>query len=670
MAWFFMKKILFFLTGAILCGLVTALLYLACAQENGGNLQSPTDGDPGEEEIGETNQPVESKNTVKARAHQAQFNGKPSNDQEENGRLKTFDLPVGGDQKTNAAGGVALDGANTNLISVAFDGVPMQDVVNMFTQISGANIITAGISTNLFVTANLKNVDWKLALRRVLLSVNMSLIDDGSGILTVVPSGMSRQTIQQIEEDKPLVTKTFALKYLSAVDLIEQIKLLKLLSPRGTIITSQSKEQDKISLKSTGNQTEKPSQNPSITTAIIISDVKEYVDKVDALVAQIDRREPQVFIEARVIDVSITYNEKVGIDWSMLDSFGLSASLKDASWSYSDSSTDTDSTDNRNYQYDKRGNTDALNKRYNIDGQQYEESTTTYEESPPGSGNWISKTVVTPTRTISDTINTGQEITSDKKSSALDTVAKKLTGSVVLNTSDVALYLSALKTTGNADVLSHPVLIVGNRVEAKIHVGEQTWKVSLKRDTTNTGSAPMDRYSEDAAAVDLGLKLWVIPEIDIANNAVRMTVDQEMTEWVKDITTTQGSVYPVISTRRLSTRVGIPSGHTVVIGGLVENKKSKKVKKVPLLGDIPLLGYLFTHTEDVDEKHNLIIMLTTTILDEDKPLTGMEALAQLTVDKFEQPPLAPVKNDSTNQLAQPLATNIDSSSSGSIPSGN
>jgi len=691
------------MTGAALCGLVTAVLYLAYAQENGPgpafseaspkasfaeaseNSLSQANGVQEEEETAVTNQNnqlVKSKNEVNAQAPQIQSNGQAANGhpgfaggsaearkENGNGNGQAIVLQVGHEQATNALGDAVLEGANTNFVSIALDGVPVQDVVNMFTQISGANIITAGSFINLFVTANLKNVEWKSALRRVLHSVNMSLIDDGSGILTVVPSEMYKQNIQQIEEDKPLVTRTFALKYLSAVDLIEQIKLLKLLSPRGTIITSQSKEQDKISLKSTGNQTDKPSQNPSVTTAIIVSDIKEYVDKVEALIVKLDRREPQVFIEARVIDVSITFNEKVGIDWSMLDSFGLSASLKDASWSYSDSSSDTDSTVNRDYQYDKRNNSDAVNQRYDIHGQQYEESTTTYEESPPGSGNWVAKTVITPTRTISDTINTGREITSDKSSSALDTVAKKLTGSVVLNTSDVALYLSALKTTGNADVLSHPVLIVGNRVEAKIHVGEQTWKVSLKRDTTNTGSAPMDRYSEDAAAVDLGLKLWVIPEIDVANDAVRMTVDQEMTEWVKDITTAQGSVYPVISTRRISTRVGIPSGHTVVIGGLIENRKSKKVKKVPLLGDIPLLGYLFTHTEDVDEKHNLIIMLTTTILDERKPVTGMEAIAQLTVNKFEQTPLAPVKNEPTNQVfTQSLSTNIDSSSSGSVPS--
>jgi type II secretory pathway component GspD/PulD (secretin) len=237
-------------------------------------------------------------------------------------------------------------------------------------------------------------------------------------------------------------------------------------------------------------------------------------------------------------------------------------------------------------------------------------------------------------------------------------------GTMILSASDVALYLSALRNTGHADVLSHPVLIVGNRVEAKIHVGEQTWRISLKRDTTNTGSAPMDRYSEDAAPMDLGLKLWVIPEIDVANDTVRMTIEPEMTVFIRNITTAQGSVYPVTSTRRISTRVSIPNAQTVVIGGLVDNKKSKNEKKVPLLGDIPLLGYLFTHTEDVDEKHNLLIMLSPTILDERKPVTGMEAIAQLTVNKFEQTPLAPIPNVPTNQVFVPgMTTNHAASAS-------
>lgn len=657
-----MKKILFISISSVLCGLVMAVLYLAYAQENSNGLQEQDDAGPDETAVkDQAGRPAETEKDLPSPSAGQVTNGL-------NGNGRTIELLIGGNQATNVIGAGVLEGANTNLISIALDGVPVQDVVNMFAQISGANIITSGSFTNVLVTANLKNVEWKTALNLALGSVNLSLIEDPSGILMVVTSEMYKQKIRQIEETKPLVTRTFTPKYLKAVDLIDQIKLLKLLSPRGTIITSQSKEQDKINLKSTGNATESATQNPSITTAIIVSDIKEYVDKVEALVAQLDRREPQVFIEARIIDVGITYNQKLGFDWGMLEKFGASASLKDASWKYSDDRKEINSTDNRDYQYDKRNNNDGINKRYDMNGQQYEESTTTYEESPPGSGNWIAKTVITPTRTIGDTINRGREITSDKKDGIVDTFAEGKMGTMVLSATDVALYLSALRQTGHADILSHPVLIVGNRVEAKIHVGEQTWKISLKRDTTNTGSAPMDRYSEDASPIDLGLKLWVIPEIDVENDAVRMTIEPEMTVFIRNITTAQGSVYPVTSTRRLSTRVSIPNSHTVIIGGLIEDKKAKTEKRVPLLGDIPLLGLLFRHTEDVDEKHNLLIMLSPTILDERKLVTGMEAIAQLTVNKFEQAPLAPIKNVPTNQAsAQSLNTNFFTPATGLTP---
>jgi len=667
------------MTGSLLCGLVMAVLYLAYAQENGNSGQNQTDAESEEAESASPSvspaagQPKTPAQNEVPPAETTNGDGTAAQTPMTNGLIKnghTIELQVGGNQ-TNILGAGVLEGANTNLISIALDGVPVQDVVNMFAQISGANIITSGSFTNVLVTANLKNVEWKTALTLALGSVNLALIEDPSGILMVVTSEMYKQKIQQIEETKPLVTRTFTPKYLKAVDLIEQVKLLKILSPRGTIITSQSKEQDKVNMKSTGNVTDVTAggiQNPSITTAIIVSDIKEYVDKVEALVIQLDQREPQVFIEARIIDVGITYNQKLGFDWSMLEKFGASASLKDASWKYSDDRKEVNTTDNRDFQYDRRNNADGLNKRYDVNGQQYEESTTTYEESPPGSGNWVARTVITPTRTITDTINRGREITSDKKDSIADTFAEGKMGTMVLSATDVALYLSALRTTGHADVLSHPVLIVGNRVEAKIHVGEQTWKISLKRDTTNTGSAPMDRYSEDASPIDLGLKLWVIPEIDTDNDAVRMTIEPEMTVFIRNITTAQGSVYPVTSTRRLSTRVSIPNSHTVVIGGLVENRKAKNEKRVPLLGDIPLLGYLFRHTEDVDEKHNLLIMLSPTILDERKPLTGMEAVAQLTVNKFEMPPLDPIKNVPTNQPnAQLPATNLLTPSSGLTP---
>lgn len=644
--------------GAVLCGLAAAVLYLAYAQENGEEWEEEENGEEQVVAVQGRELPPPAKNGVSPASSVA----KPFNGAKPNGNGQAIDLMVGGTQ-SNLLSAAAAEGTTTNLISISLDGVPVQDVVNMFAQISGANIITAGTFTNVNVTANLKNVEWKTALNLALGSVNLAMIEDPSGILMVVTSEMYKQKIQQIEETKPLVTRTFAPKYLSAVDLAEQIKLLKVLSPRGTIITSQSKDQSLVNLKSSSQPA--TIQNPSITTAIIVSDIKEYVDKVEALIVQLDRREPQVFIEARIIDVGIASDEKLGFDWGMLEKFGIGTSLQNAQWQFSDGRQQVTTTDNRDYKYDRRSNKDDLNKRYDINAQEYEETTTTYEESPPGSGNWVSRTVITPTRTITDTINRGRELTSDHKDLLTDTFMENKMGTMILSVSDVKLFLSALRQNANADMLSHPVLIVGNRVEAKIHVGEQTWRISLKKTTAGTGVNITENYSEDAAPVDLGLKLWVIPEIDLPADTVRLTIEPEMTVFVENINTAQGSVYPVTSTRRISTRVNCPNSHTVVVGGLVENSKVKREKRVPLLGDVPLLGLLFRHTHDADIKKNLLIMLTPTILDDRKPLTGMEAIAQLTVDKFEKAPLPSVKNVPTNEaFAQSLATNLITPSSG------
>lgn len=544
--------------------------------------------------------------------------------------------------------------AGTSLITVAFDNVPVQDVVNMFAQISGANIIMAGSFTNMVITANLKNVEWKSALNLALGSVNLSMIEDPSGILMVVTSDMYPKKLQEIEATKPLVTRTIVPRYMNAVDLVEQIKLFKVLSPRGSITTSQSANQDKLSLKSSETKVALTIQNPSITTAIVITDIKEYVDKVEALIQVLDKREPQVFIEARIINVASGDSKKLGFDWDMLDRFGVQAGLRDVSWNYDDSHSVQNSKINKLNQYDKRSNQDDINQLYDINGQQYEETTTTERELPPGSGHWITETKITPTRTIADKIGQGRDVTSDRSDSVLDTVMQTRTATAFFKSSDLSLFLSALEKNSNAEMISHPQIVVGNRVEAKIHVGEKYPVLpTIKTDSTVAGGVPNITYSDGTEIIlELGLTLWVIPEIDFVHNTVRLTVRPETATQngeVKNPLT--GKTYPIVLSRDLTTRVNVPSGHTVAIGGLVENKKSKIEKKVPVLGDIPLLGLLFRHTEDAVSKNNLIILITPTILDDSKPLTGMEAVAQLTIDKYEKTPLTAVKAVPSNTVA-------------------
>ncbi len=543
--------------------------------------------------------------------------------------------------------------ASTSLITVAFDNVPVQDVVNMFAQISGANIIMAGSFTNMVITANLKNVEWKSALNLALGSVNLSMIEDPSGILMVVTSDMYPKKLQEIEATKPLITKTIVPRYMNAVDLVEQIKMFKVLSPRGSVNTSQSSNQDKLNLKSSETKMSLTIQNPSITTAIVITDIKEYVDKVEALIQSLDKREPQVVIEARIITVSAGDSKKVGIDWSMLESFGVAAGIKDVAWTYNNNHSVANNTINKLNQYDRRSSLDDINQLYDINGQQYEQTTTTDRESPPGSGHYVTETTITPTRTIADKISTGRDVTSDNTDTLLDSLTENTTATAFLTADQVSLAISALEQNSNAEMVSHPQIVVGNRVEAKIHVGQRYPVLPTVTDMIPSGSSYISKYSDGPEIIlDLGLTLWVIPEIDFQRNSVRLTVRPELSAQDGEVKNTQtGKTYPIVTTRDLTTRVNVPSGHTVAIGGLVENKKSKVEKKVPILGDIPLLGWFFRHTADAMTKNNLIILITPTILDDTKPLTGMEAVAQLTVDKYEKTPLAAVKAVPSNSVS-------------------
>jgi type IV pilus assembly protein PilQ len=78
----------------------------------------------------------------------------------------------------------------------------------------------------------------------------------------------------------------------------------------------------------------------------------------------------------------------------------------------------------------------------------------------------------------------------------------------------------------------------------------------------------------------------------------------------------QGSQYPAIDTRNVTTQIAVNNGDTAVIGGIYEETLNNDVTKVPLLGDIPILGYLFKTTNKGTEKTELLIFLTPRIVKE------------------------------------------------------
>jgi general secretion pathway protein D len=175
----------------------------------------------------------------------------------------------------------------------------------------------------------------------------------------------------------------------------------------------------------------------------------------------------------------------------------------------------------------------------------------------------------------------------------------------------IAAVLRAAQTHSNLNILSSPHLLTQNNKEAEIIVGENVpFITSQSRDSTNLANV-----INTVERKDVGITLRITPHIH-ESEFVSMDIYQESSA-LKDTTLLQSSeVGPTTTKRSAKTTVLVKSGDTVIIGGMMQETILKSESKVPLLGDIPLLGYLFKFTSHSKKKTNLIILLTPHIIQE------------------------------------------------------
>ncbi|MCK5492180.1 MAG: type II and III secretion system protein, partial [Candidatus Omnitrophica bacterium] len=116
---------------------------------------------------------------------------------------------------------------------------------------------------------------------------------------------------------------------------------------------------------------------------------------------------------------------------------------------------------------------------------------------------------------------------------------------------------------------------------------------------------------------EYGVSLEVTPQIN-QEGYITLDVKPEVNEKLSDKTFTSGSgletTVPVLTTQKTQTKVMIKDGETLIIAGLIRDKTTDVVKKVPLLGDIPYLGYFFKHKSTTKVKKNLLVFITPTIV--------------------------------------------------------
>ena len=198
-------------------------------------------------------------------------------------------------------------------------------------------------------------------------------------------------------------------------------------------------------------------------------------------------------------------------------------------------------------------------------------------------------------------------------------VAAQSTGGLVVSymENNINITLHALATAGKLDVLSRPYILASDNQLASITVGQEVPFITDSRTTDLGQTINTIQYQ------DIGIILNVTPHIN-NEGLVILDVAPEISQLTgTTVPISQVVSAPVFAKRSAQSRVGIRDGQTIVIGGLMEDRKTSKIDKVPILGDIPGLGLLFQHRQIGKSKTELLIFLTPHVAREPESLKPM-----------------------------------------------
>ncbi|MGR3311229.1 MAG: hypothetical protein ACUZ77_10710 [Candidatus Brocadiales bacterium] len=186
----------------------------------------------------------------------------------------------------------------------------------------------------------------------------------------------------------------------------------------------------------------------------------------------------------------------------------------------------------------------------------------------------------------------------------------------VFTSRDVSALIEALSEQGEVNVLSSPKISTLNNQKAIINVGTQDvfFRVDRVRVGSDSAGAPVFETISTPFYVSLGVTLDVTPQIS-ASGSITMNIHPTVTEKLEDKESPEGDVTaPSFTVREADTVIKARDGETVVIAGLMKDRELINEEKVPVLGNIPYLGWLFKSITHTKEKTDLVILLTPTIM--------------------------------------------------------
>ncbi|MDH3982263.1 MAG: hypothetical protein OES84_05100, partial [Kiritimatiellaceae bacterium] len=180
---------------------------------------------------------------------------------------------------------------------------------------------------------------------------------------------------------------------------------------------------------------------------------------------------------------------------------------------------------------------------------------------------------------------------------------------------DSKFLVNVSKTDTNARLVSTPVIMTTDNTEATLSIGEKRPVVTSTSSYANSSGTRSSQYEYK----DIGIQLTVTPRIN-PQRFVVMELSQKADSLGGNVLI-DGNEVPVIKNREFDASIAVPDGGTVVLGGLISTETVDSVNKIPILGDIPLIGrYLFSSVSKVDAQRELIVLMTPYVMSDQKEM--------------------------------------------------
>ncbi len=220
-------------------------------------------------------------------------------------------------------------------------------------------------------------------------------------------------------------------------------------------------------------------------------------------------------------------------------------------------------------------------------------------------------------------LNGNSETRFDNNGNAYTTNSRAFEFGAVSKVFALGAQLDLLKQNGAAQILSKPSILSTNNKEATIYVGQTKSIITQSQQSTQGSSNVLNNYSRE----DIGITLKVKPRLS-SNNKVSLDIETT----IEDIVPGSGTAAdrPTTTKRSVKTTAIVNHAETIILGGLIKSADGNSVTKVPILGDIPIIGRLFTSKGNSNSKVNVVIYITPYIIQKSSDLTTLRVrLAEL-----------------------------------------